>query len=613
MAFAIVVILVAASCGNGVKRSTAGPTGSPARKGGVFRTAIDDFGFTAALDPTSETVTIATNLYSALERTLVSYKHTGGASGNALYPDLARALPEISGDGLTYTFKLKPNVKFGPPVNRQITSRDVEYAFERMNLAKLLAGYGSYYFGIIKGMNGQATSAESISGIDTPDDATIVFHLTRPTGDFLYRLAMPATAPMPKEVAGCFNDSSGAYGRDLVSSGPYMIAGSDKVDASSCAAIKPMSGFDPSSKIILVRNPDYDLATDNLRGAYVDGIDLRIDSNVDDIFSRIESGSLDGSLANTPSKTVLHSYLTDPARRRLLHLDQADWVYFMPMNMAVPPFDDLHVRKAVSLVLDKAAVLQAMGGPIMGQIATHILPPNMLDNLLGADYDPYATPGQHGDVSRAREEMQQSKYDRDHNGICDAPQCAKVIMVNRSAPPWTTIEPIVVQNLDSIGIKVLPRELATGAAFSTITTVRNNIPIAFGIGWIKDYDDPFTFTSGFSGRSIVPAHNDNLSLVGLTGSKASELGVGYPSGGVPTVDADIDSCERIGSQDPNRNRCWAGLDRKLMERVIPGVPYVWANVVTVTAPTVSRYEFDEFSAEISLTQIAVSNRLRPHP
>ena len=47
----------------------------------------------------------------------------------------------------------------------------------------------------------------TISGIKTPDDKTVVFNLTQPTGDFLYRIAMPAPGPMPEEVASCFTEA----------------------------------------------------------------------------------------------------------------------------------------------------------------------------------------------------------------------------------------------------------------------------------------------------------------------------------------------------------------------------------------------------------------------
>ena len=59
-------------------------------------------------------------------------------------------------------------------------------------------------------MTGQVKGLKPVSGIETPDDTHIVFHLEQPTGDFLYRVALPASYPAPEEVAGCF-DKAGEY------------------------------------------------------------------------------------------------------------------------------------------------------------------------------------------------------------------------------------------------------------------------------------------------------------------------------------------------------------------------------------------------------------------
>jgi peptide/nickel transport system substrate-binding protein len=276
-------LLVAACSGGGGDDDRAGGTATPTR-GGVFRTATTNFSFTNAFDPTGEYSARGFNLYAPLLRTLVSFRHVGGPPGNELQPDLATELPQPTDNGLTYTFKLKQGIKFGPPLNRAITSKDVAYAFQRINAQPLAAQYGFYYFGVVKGMDGTAKSAETkVSGIETPDDQTIVFHLEQPTGDFLYRLTMTAAAPVPEEVARC-HPKAGDYGRFLIASGPYMIQGSDKLDVSSCSAMKPISGFDPSKKLYLVRNPSYDQSTDTLRSNYVDGIKIDVDTNLGDIF-----------------------------------------------------------------------------------------------------------------------------------------------------------------------------------------------------------------------------------------------------------------------------------------------------------------------------------------
>src|SRR5207247_3856403 len=119
--------------------------------------------------------------------------------GDEIVPDLATNTGDISADGLTYTFHLKPGLTWGPPLNRPIKTSDVAFAFQRIDSSALVAQYGFYYDGTVEGMDGAGDKKAGdikISGITTPDDNTIVFTLQQPTGDFLYRLAMPAAAPM---------------------------------------------------------------------------------------------------------------------------------------------------------------------------------------------------------------------------------------------------------------------------------------------------------------------------------------------------------------------------------------------------------------------------------
>jgi peptide/nickel transport system substrate-binding protein len=608
---ALALALVAAACGGGDDEGGDGGQQAAPQKGGVLRAAISDFGLTNGFDPTGEYVAVAIGLYGAMTRTLMSTKHIAGAPGNELFPDLAESEPEISSDGLKYTFKLKSGVKWAPPLNRDVTSKDVAYAFQRINAAPLVAQYGpAYYFGYIEGMDGKAKSAETpVSGIETPDDSTIVFNLTKPVGDFLYRLSMPAAAPIPQEVAKCFT-KAGDYGRYVMSHGPYMIQGSDKLDISSCDTMKPISGFDPSKSITLVRNPNYDQATDDTRANYVDAIVVSVNTNVDDIFSQIQAGNLDTSVSDQPPKPVLQQYLTDPAKKPYLHSNSGDRTWYITMNYGTPPFDDIHVRKAVNWIMDKQGILQAWGGSTFGDIATHNIPPIVLADKLTSEYNPFASEGNRGDEAKAKEEMKQSKYDSNKDGVCDASACSNLVMINRNVTPWTDAEAVVVASLEKIGIKVKPRNLASSAAYTTIQTVKNMIPIALNAGWGKDYADAYTFAGPlFDSRGTTPTGNRNYALLGLTPDKARELGIKYPEGAtIPSVDADIDNCQKIPNTEADqRNECYANLDKKLMEEAVPWVPYLWAKNITVTAPSVTKFEFDQFSGYLSYTQMAVNN------
>jgi peptide/nickel transport system substrate-binding protein len=616
VALAAVTAMVGAACGGGSSgggggSATGGPSTTP-RRGGVYRTALEDFGFTGAFDPTGEYLGTAWGLYSQLLlRNLVTFKHVKGTAGDEIVPDLATDTGQVSSDGLTYTFHLKDGIKFGPPVNRTITSKDIAYAFRRIDTQALVAQYGFYYDGTIVGMDGpKAKMPASIPGIETPDDKTIVFHLQQPTGDFLFRLAMAATSPVPEEVGKCFT-KAGDYGRDVISSGPYMVQGADQVDVSSCSSIKPMSGFDPTKKLVIVRNPAYDPSTDSpeVRSNFLDGVSIVINSNTDDIFNQIQAGNLDGSLGSQPPATVEQKYLTDPNLKPLLHADSGDRTWYITMNYLTPPFDDIHVRKAVNLVIDKAALQKAWGGPIHGQIATHIMPPTVLAGF-PADYNPYPSPNNAGDVNAAKNEMKQSKYDTNGDGMCDGSVCSNVLFVNRTTPPHVDMSPTIQSNLASLGINLKVRELDTGTAYTTIQTVKNLVPIAANAGWGKDYADAGTFAVLFDSSGINCEGQINYSEMGMSQEQAKKCGVSdewQAAGGtsIPNVDAQFDTCNKASGQD--RTNCWIDFDKTLMEQAVPWVPYLWASAWTIVGKSVTHYEYDQFSGTISLCHIAVNN------
>jgi peptide/nickel transport system substrate-binding protein len=606
---ALVLALAASACGGGddgasgtgASTDTGQSGGGEVTKGGIYRISSTQYNYTGGFDPTGEYLATAFAIYGNLMlRNLVGYTHETGAAGNEIVPDLATDLGELSEDGLTYTFTLKDGVKFGPPVSREITSKDIAYAFERIGTEALVAQYG-FYYSVVKGMaEFTAGDAKTISGIETPDDKTISFTLTEPTGDFLYRLAMPAAAPVPPEVGKCFT-KAGEYGRNVVSSGPYMFEGSDKVDATSCDTMKPVSGFDPTRRFSLVRNPDYDQATDDTRENNIDGFEYTLNTNPKDIFNKIEAGELEGEVESPPAE-VLRKYSTTSDLKDRLQVEAGDRTWYITMNLGQPPFDDIHVRKAMNWVMDKAGLQRAWGGPIRGEIANHIVPDTMFNGDLD-DYAPYGTENDAGDVDKAKEEMKQSKYDTNQDGMCDAPECSGVLFVNRNTPPWTDMEPIIEQAAAKVGIKLNTREFED--AYPVIQDTGKKVPISAVPGWGKDYADASTFMVLFDSASILPQGNVNYSLVGLTEAQATKekIEIAASFAEIPTVDADIKTCGKL--VDDERLTCWEDLDKKLTETVVPWVPYLDASNVDVIGPAVSKYVYDQSAGEAAFSRLAV--------
>ena len=590
------------SSGNSVVGSGTFSSGTPA-KGGTYTVGWEQsFGFTNNFDPTGEYLGNAWGLYSNLMlRALVGYKHLPGAAGNITIGDLATTAPNPTNNGLTYTYTLRKGIKFGPPVNRAVTSKDVAYAMNRLANPKD-GGQYSFYYTVISGWNAVANgTAKSVSGIETPNDSTIVFHLTKPAGDFNLRMSMPATAPIPEEVAKCFDGKPGDYGRDVVSTGPYMIQGADKVSIASCAALKPMSGYDGANgnHIILVRNPEYDQSTDQYRKNYIDTFKFVVNSNADDIFAKVQSGAYQDEVSSPAPKTI-RLYATNPALKPRMIPNVGDRTNYFTMNLTQPPFDDVHVRKALNWIMDKSALQKAWGGPIPGAIATHIVPPVLYNNGL-AEYDPYATPNNAGSVDKAAAEMKQSKYDPGKTGKCTASACKGVLMIADTRGVDTRMIPIIQEDAAKIGITFTVRSI--NGAYTTIQTPSKNVPFSERPSWGKDYADPFTFFAElFDSGAIIKSGNTNYSLVGLTPEIAKTVGATGSINNVPSVDSAIAVCSSKLAQD--RTNCWEGIDRKLMTSVVPWVPYLWPNNVFIIGPNVTHWNYDQFTDGPAYSSVA---------
>ena len=565
--------------------------------------------FDRDLDPTSEYTSMGFALMSQLLlRPLMNYRHVAGQAGTEVLPDLAADMPDVSEDGLTYEFTLREGVMFGPPLNRDITSRDVAYAFERIATPSAGARYGYYFTSAIEGMaEFRDGAAQSIAGIETPDDDTIVFHLIRPTGDFLKRLAMPAAAPLPREIAGCFYEPA-EYGRYLVAAGPFMIEGSGRI-GTDCDELRPAAGFDPDDKLTLVPNPSYDPETDDaeIRDPGFGRYELTTEKDPDRIYRRIEAGRIDLT-SGGPSLETIRRFTSRASLRDNLHVESGDRLWYIAMNLTQPPFDDVHVRRAANYVMDKDFLVRAWGGDIQGQVATHVLPDAMLAGAL-EDFDPYASRGHAGSANAARRQMKQSRYDRNSDGLCDAPECKAVVHVTRSTPPFPALSDIIEGSLAKIGIRLDTR--FADDAYNAIQQVPNDIALTSAPGWVKDYPDPFSFIGFlFDGRNISRDANVNYSFVGLTSTRARELGFPRGEGGVPSVDADIDRCVAIVESE-ERTECWASLDRKLMLELVPWIPYLDATKLVITSDAVRPYEFDRFSGELSFAHAGVNRKVRP--
>ncbi len=366
----------------------------------------------------------------------------------------------------------------------------------------------------------------------------------------------------------------------LVASGPYMIEGSDKLDFRLPPISQPpAAGIRPAS-MTLVRNPSWTPATDHLRRASVNRIVIT-PVDPEEAAAKVDRGELDLVADWQAPPDVVARYRAGAALAKRVFQTPADSVLFLPLNIAVPPFDDLHVRKAVSYAIDKEAVLAAFekGRNALASLATHLAPDSLEHNLL-LNFDPYG-PDHAGNTAAARAEMAKSKYDRNHDGVCDVPACANVrFLVPDSKPERVAIGRLARADLARIGIH-LRLDIVDGPTFFfTRTDPKSRVPITL-LESNRGLPSAADFLGGFAQQA-----ESNL------GQSPSYLRRnGYRVTRVASVADRVKACSI--TQFEAAIECWTALDEYLTLDVIPWVPLVGTIVETIASSRVERLTFDQ--------------------
>lgn len=569
--------------------------------------------FNHAWDPSTTWATEPFELFRCcLLRTLMSYNGLSTSEGGAeLQPDLAKEPPKISADGLTWTFTLRANLTYAPPMDTTpITSGDVIRALERVMRPDPFAHpddphpfgpYASYFEDVIAGAHDFRTGAvSSISGLEAPNPTTLVIHLVRPAGDLGARLAMPAAAPIPP---GAADGHDAGYGRYLIASGPYMIDGSRELNPSLPRDQQPtLSGYVPGESLTLVRNPSWHRSDDSLRAAYVDSIKITQIADYDAELAALSSDQLDVSFSDDLDATDISRLRADSQVGSRIHVVPAlasDWI---TMNLAVPPFDDVHVRRAVNLATNKRAVAGILHPE--GRVLSHAIP-DAFENGLLTEYNPYATADDGGSIDQAKAEMALSAYDSNGDGVCDAGACQAIyVPVRDDFPEQFVAAQTFASNLAPLGITLDLERVGVGTAFTYVNDPNNHGAVGFTVGWASDYLNASSWFAPLATSDFIASDaGANTSLVGATAEQLR--GWGYTTPTVPSLDQEIASC--VAQTGAAQFECWAQIDQFLMERVVPWVPLDNRQSSRLTSPSVTQFRFDASITMPALDQITLAN------
>jgi ABC-type transport system substrate-binding protein len=495
-------------------------------------------------------------------RTLYGYNLAGPPEKKTVpVPDIASSEPQLSADRRTYTFRLRAGIRYAPPVNREVTATDFITAIERL-YDEQSPSYGQQYADLIAGAAAfGAGKAGRISGLSAPDPRTLQITLDQPAGDFLSILTLPFFAPVPGEYAAAYAVGDN-YDGHVVGSGPYTP-----------------TTYIPGKTVVLDRNPNWDPATDPLRTAWVDRIQVRLGMGVASIQQAIERDEADLSLDSHVPQARVAELRADPERSRRLSVNPTGNLLLLVLgtNPKAGAIADVRVRRAVNYAIDKVAYRDAVAGRFAanGELASTIMVPGSLGYR---PYDLYPTPGGRGDPAKARALLAAAGY----------PHGLTLTFVTWGSGKYAdTVEPIM-RSLARAGIRLKVRRFHLGDLWDKslgIPAKRLEHQLGQSV-WRLDY-------LGDNARQSIVTQYDNRIDPAVSGNFSE-----YHN---PTVNRLIDRA----LAEPDRDRraaMWAEIDRRIM-RDAPMVPLIWESFSFQWASRVHGWRYDPWTVGPDLTAV----------
>ena len=363
-----------------------------------------------------------------------------------LIPDLAESYT-ISDDGLTYTFKLRPGVKFHN--GRTLTAADIKYSIERSVNPKTQSP-GQGFFWQIAGFEEMTSGkANELSGITTPDDRTVVIRLSQPDATFLQIVAINFAFAVPREEVEKYGPD---FGRNPVGTGAYK-----------------MTDWTLGQHVVFERNPDYFRAGAPL----LDKITFEVGQDPSVALLRLKRGEVDVLGDPIPSANFLQEK-ADPANAGLIVEGGLLHTGYITLNTTKPPFDNKLVRQAVNMAINKERVIKIVNG--RASVANQPLPPAMPGydrNYKGYPYDP----------AKAKQLLSEAGYG---DGF-------ETELYAMNTDPNPRIAQSFQQDLAAIGIKAEIKALAQATVIDAGGEGTAPMLWSGGMAWIADYPDPSNF------------------------------------------------------------------------------------------------------------------------
>lgn len=361
----------------------------------------------------------------------------------------------VSDDGMVFTFKLRSGVKFHN--GRVMNAQDVKYSLDRVTNPTTQSP-GAGFFGSIAGFDaissGDATELEGVKAID---DSTIEITLSRPDATFLHVMALNFASVVAKEAVDAAGDD---FGKNPVGTGAFKLG-----------------EWVLGQRLVFEKNADYWRAG----VPYLDTVTFEVGQEPVVALLRLQNGEVDVPGDGIPP-AKFREVMSDPAQaERVIEGGQLHTGY-ITLNVNTPPMDDVRVRRAINMAINKARVVQIINGRAVP--ATQPLPPSMPGYTDG--YAGYAF-----DVDGAKALLAEA-------GLPDGFTTELYVM---NTDPNPRIAQAIQNDLAAIGVTVAIKSLAQANVIEAGGNGSAPMIWSGGMAWIADFPDASNFYGPILGCS----------------------------------------------------------------------------------------------------------------
>jgi peptide/nickel transport system substrate-binding protein len=528
---AVAVAAVATVGGLGVAAQSAPLNASTARAGhmgGTLKLLYQ--GAFGSWDPQIDYTLEGWQLKQATVDGLLNFKKAQGTAAYEVVPDLATAIPKPQDGGKTWVFHIRKGIKFSN--GQELKPSDFLYTFQR--IFKVHGPTASSFYGVLVGADKclKVAATCTLKGGVSADDKkwTVTFHLTRPDGEWLQKLSVPLSSVVP---AGTPNKDQGP--KPIPSTGAYV-----------------MKSYDPNHLITLVRNPYFkEWSKDAMPQGYPDVITERFDLTGEAEVTQVENGQGDWIGYSIPTDRLGELSTKYPSQ---LHLNQLTANWYAPMNVNIPPFNNLKARQAVNFGVDRAAVIRLFGGSNLARPSCQILPKGFPGHV---DYCPYTkNPGPTWTAPDMAKAQQLAKA----SGTLGQ----KVAVVVQDTVVDKAVGEYLQSLLNKLGWKTSLKVLSSNIQFTYIQNTKNHVQISVS-QWYQDYPGAADFLNVLYGcGSFHPGSDTSINISGFCDRR---------------IQAQMDRAIGLTAVNPTAgNKLWAQVDHEVTDQAPAAILFNPKNV-----------------------------------